>query len=293
MKKRRLVDYMKVIDLDTLAYRAKLVRASDEHKGHAGRVLLIGGDSGMAGAILLAARACLHAGAGWTVVSVLDQNSAKVMAEQPELMVHLAKAGDCTDVAPDVIAIGPGLGTSPKALSFLREALTSLATLVIDADAINALTMDSGLLELLRQRPSGQTILTPHPGEAARLLGISVAEVQADRLASYVALVRHTRAIVVLKGEGTLVGGSADCVKICRAGNPGMGTGGMGDVLTGAMAAVLAQAKRHDLSNEDAAGLAVELHATAGDSLVARGIGPIGLTPSELLLEIRHLINIK
>ena len=284
---------MKVIDLDTLAYRAKLVRASDEHKGNAGKVLLIGGDAGMAGAILLAARACLHAGAGWTVVSILDQASAEVMTEQPELMVRLATLGDCAQVNPDVIAIGPGLGTSSRAISLVSEALHSDATLVMDADAINALTIETDLLELLRNRKTAKTILTPHPGEAARLLGISVTEVQTDRLAAYAALVQQTNAIIVLKGEGTLVGESLELVKVCRAGNPGMGTGGMGDVLTGAMAAVLAQAKRHNLTVEDAVGLAVELHATAGDRLVTRGIGPIGLTPSELLLEIRNLINIK
>ena len=165
------------------------------------------------------------------------------MTEQPELMVRLATLGDCAQVNPDVIAIGPGLGTSSRAISLVSEALHSDATLVMDADAINALTIETDLLELLRNRKTAKTILTPHPGEAARLLGISVTEVQADRLAAYAALVQQTNAIIVLKGEGTLVGESLELVKVCRAGNPGMGTGGMGDVLTGAMAAVLAQAR--------------------------------------------------
>lgn len=281
---------MKAINLDVLSYRQRLVRASFEHKGHAGKALLIGGAQGMAGAILLAARACLYAGAGWTVVVVLDDASAQVLADQPELMVRRAASGDCAQVEADVIAIGPGLGTSERAQRLLIEAIQTPAPLVIDADGLNLLALYPELLKQLRKR-SQPTVITPHPGEAASLLGISAQEVQADRLSAHAQLHALTAAIVVLKGEGTLVGLTQPMR--CREGNPGMGTGGMGDVLTGLIAGLIAQGLGHGLSVLEATELAVQIHAMAADQLVEKGIGPNGLTPSEVILEARSLINIK
>jgi NAD(P)H-hydrate repair Nnr-like enzyme with NAD(P)H-hydrate dehydratase domain len=137
------------------------------------------------------------------------------------------------------------------------------------------------------------TVLTPHPGEAARLLNVSSEQVQADRLSSLEELIHITQAIVVLKGQNTLLGAPHQGAQKCHRGNPGMGVGGMGDVLTGLIAALVAQGIRHDLSVFEATGLAVELHSMAADVLVNQGVGPIGLTPMEIILKVRDLINIK
>jgi len=165
---------------------------------------------------------------------------------------------------------------------------------VIDADAINLIASDSHLLHLLQQRNQefpGQSVLTPHPGEAAKLLNNSAADVQANRIHTLEQLVELTQSIVVLKGQHTLISAPNHPILRCEEGNPGMGTGGMGDALTGSIAAIAAQGLRHQLNLWEASGMAVQLHACAADSLVSRGIGPIGLTPSEVILEMRSLLN--
>jgi hydroxyethylthiazole kinase-like uncharacterized protein yjeF len=284
--------------LNALGLISRLRRAPDEHKGHAGKVVLIGGSAGMAGALLLAGNACLHLGAGWTILEMLDPASAHADPEQPELMVRLASANpieSLTQAHPDVIAIGPGLGSSSIAVEWLKAGLaTSNMPLILDADALNLIADSAELLSALQlrnQQYPGQTVLTPHPGEAARLLGQSTADIQADRLCAAEKLVAITQSIVVLKGQNTLIAAPNKIVAQCNEGNPGMGTGGMGDVLTGSISAIAAQGIRHQLSLWEASCIAVQLHALAADKLVEKGVGPIGLTPSETILEMRTLLN--
>ncbi|MBU3557516.1 NAD(P)H-hydrate dehydratase [Polynucleobacter sp. Ross1-W9] len=284
--------------LNTLGLVKQLKREPAEHKGDAGKVVLIGGAPGMAGALLLAGNACLHLGAGWTILEMLDPASAHADDNQPELMIRLASANFqevLKATHPDVIAIGPGLGKSELASQYLHEALTStIIPLVIDADAINLISESDELLACLKKRNRnypGLTVITPHPGEAAKLLKSVSENVQSDRGAAIQQLVELTQSIVVLKGQHTLIASPIYSPVKCLAGNPGMGTGGMGDVLTGTIAAISAQGLHHHLDLWQATGVAVELHATAADSLVAKGVGPIGLTPSETILEMRSLLN--
>jgi hydroxyethylthiazole kinase-like uncharacterized protein yjeF len=196
---------------------------------------------------------------------------------------------------PDVIAIGPGLGFSALARDWLIAALTyPKIPLVIDADAINLIADTPKILDLLKQRNvafPGMTVLTPHPGEAAHLLNTTATAVQESRLAALSDLIKLTHSIVVLKGQHTLIASPHHSAMQCKQGNPGMAVGGMGDVLTGAIAAIAAQGIRHNLNLWEASCIGVQLHASAADSLVARQIGPIGLTPTEVILEMRSLLN--
>jgi len=284
--------------LSTFELAKRLKRGATEHKGNAGKALLIGGAPGMAGALLLAGNACLHLGAGWTILEMLDPASAKACPESPELMIRLANA-QIDDVLaltqPDVIAIGPGLGKSELAAILLFGVLQYPSIpLIIDADALNLIAESKELLLALQNRNQqfpGQVVLTPHPGEAAKLLGITTENVQSDRLVTLGKLIALTQSIVVLKGQHTLIASPKHPALQCQEGNPGMGTGGMGDVLTGSIAAITAQGIRHQLNLWESTGIAVQLHAAASDSLVSKGIGPIGLTPSETILEMRSLLN--
>jgi len=284
--------------LDNLKLIKHLERRPEEHKGSAGKVVLIGGAAGMAGALLLAGNACLHLGAGWTILEMLDPASARADDSQPELMIRLATPNICEMLKTthaDVIAIGPGLGQSELATQYLNEALASKTIpLVIDADALNLISDSAELLASLQKRNAdspGLSVLTPHPGEAAKLLKTTTDAVQSNRIGAIEHLIELTQSIVVLKGQHTLIASPQHPPVQCLAGNPGMGTGGMGDVLTGSIAAIAAQGVRHHLDLWQAAGIAVELHATAADSLVNKGVGPIGLTPSETILEMRALLN--
>jgi ADP-dependent NAD(P)H-hydrate dehydratase / NAD(P)H-hydrate epimerase len=284
--------------LNALGLISRLRRAPEEHKGYAGKVIFVGGSAGMAGALLLAGNACLHLGAGWTILEMLDPASAHADHEQPELMIRLANQNPkelLQEGLPDVIAIGPGLGNSHFAIEWLKACLESEnIPLVIDADALNLIAESTELLSALqlrnRQYP-GQTVLTPHPGEAARLLGQSISDIQTDRVTASEKLVSLTQSIIILKGQHTLIAAPNRGMLQCKQGNPGMGTGGMGDVLTGSISAIAAQGIRHHLNLWEASCVAVELHALAADSLVEKGTGPIGLTPSETILEMRNLLN--
>lgn len=280
--------------LDTLLLAQRLKRKPDAHKGDAGKVLLIGGAATMAGALVLAGQAAVYSGAGWVVLMMLDEHSAHMVPEQPELMVHAAQSTQpvhaLARIQPDAIAIGPGLGQSDLASQWLQAVLSWPVPLVIDADAINLLAASPTLLSALRLRQTATT-LTPHPGEAARLLGCTSTDVQADRVQSIAALVKLTQATVVLKGQHTLISSPVHPTQQCMQGNPALAVGGTGDVLTGCMAALVAQGVRHGLDSWQASCLAVQLHAVAADNLVAKGIGPIGLTPSELVRELRVCIN--
>jgi hydroxyethylthiazole kinase-like uncharacterized protein yjeF len=286
------------VALDTLKLISLLKRGPAEHKGNAGKVVLIGGAPGMAGALILAGNACLHLGAGWTILEILDPASARADVSQPELMIRLATLNiqeALVTTQPDVIAIGPGLGKSELASCCLRSALAyPNIRLVIDADALNLISESAELLEQLQTRNKqfpNSTVVTPHPGEAAKLLNSTTEKVQSDRVNAIRQLVDLTQSIVVLKGQHTLIASPQHSPVQCLAGNPGMGTGGMGDVLTGSIAAIAGQGVRHQLDLWQATGIAVELHASAADNLASQGVGPIGLTPSETILEMRAILN--
>jgi hydroxyethylthiazole kinase-like uncharacterized protein yjeF len=281
--------------LNALALRTHLIRKPDTHKGQMGKVLLIGGAPGMAGAIFLSAFGSLYSGAGWTIVGVLDSKSAYVQIDQPEWMVRdISSITDAHDfinqIAPDCLAVGPGLGLSNQALHFLEASLAFPGPLILDADALNLIADHPRLQQLLRERKDPCTI-TPHPGEASRLLSVSVEEVQANRSQAIQLLIDRFQCFVVLKGHQTLVGAPNDAIYTCEAGNPGMATGGMGDVLTGLIASLAAQGIHHHLNLWEATCLAVELHARAADQLVQSGIGPNGMTALELAKAVRLFIN--
>jgi hydroxyethylthiazole kinase-like uncharacterized protein yjeF len=286
-------------ELNSLHLLSRLIRQPHEHKGHAGKVLIIGGAAGMAGSVLLSGRAALHAGAGWVMIGFLDERAVAVLSDQPELMLSHASKEMIEQAQPDVLAIGPGLGRSAEARDLLSQALQSPGLLIIDADGLNLIATDPELLKQLKHRPSMSTVITPHPGEAARLLNTTTEQVQLDRPLAIDQLVTLTGAIVVLKGQNTLIKTPYlapqlnEATQMCLKGHPGMGVAGMGDVLTGVIAAIVSQGIRHHINPFEAACVAVELHASAADSLLNQGVGPIGLTPSEVIDEIRNLINIK
>jgi ADP-dependent NAD(P)H-hydrate dehydratase / NAD(P)H-hydrate epimerase len=282
-------------ELNSLHLLSRLTRQAHEHKGHAGKVLIIGGASGMAGAVLLSGRAALHAGAGWVMIGFLDEHAIAVLSDQPELMLSHASKEMIEQAQADVLAIGPGLGQSAQAHDLLSHALQSSALLIIDADGLNLIAADAKLLKQLKHRPSMSTVITPHPGEAARLLNTSADQIQLDRPLAIDQLVTLTGAIVVLKGQHTLIKSSQlnEPTQMCLKGHPGMGVAGMGDVLTGVIAAIMSQGIKHQINPFEASCLGVELHAAAADSLLNQGAGPIGLTPSEVIKEIRNLINLK
>ena len=257
-------------------------RPRDSHKGDNGHVLCIGGEHGSGGAIALCAQAALRAGAGLVGVATRGAHVPAVLARQPEAMAHAVESADA--LAPlfaraDVVAIGPGLGQGDWSRALLEAALAAGKPLVLDADALNLLAASP------RALPAG-AILTPHPGEAARLLGSDAATVQSDRAAAVHVLAERCNAVVVLKGAGTLVAAPARAMRIVAAGNPGMATGGMGDLLTGVVAALRAQG----LDAFDAASCGALLHAHAGD-MAARDGGERGLLPSDLLPWLRHCAN--
>ena len=285
-------------ELKSLELITRLKRAPSEHKGNAGKVLLIGGAPGMAGALMLSGSAALHLGAGWTILEMLDPTAAHAMPEQAELMVRLASFNAVEQLqatAPDVIAIGPGLGFSEIARDWLMAVLRyPTVPVVIDADALSLTADTPEYLELLKQRNQsfpGKTVITPHPGEAAHRLNTAADTIQANRLSALSQLIALTNSIVVLKGQHTLIASPAHSTVQCAQGNPGMAVGGMGDVLTGSIAAIAAQGIRHNLNLWEASCIGVQLHASAADSLVEKQIGPIGLTPTEVILEMRSLLN--
>ena len=253
-------------------------RRRTAHKGDNGHVLLIGGDRGMAGAILIAARAALRAGAGLVTVATRAEHAATLVAAQPEIMFRGAESEDemrALLARADVVAIGPGLGQQEWGRSALAIALEATLPKIVDADALN----------LLARNHHGRAnwVLTPHPGEAARLLETSPAGVQSNRVEAVAALRERYGGVAVLKGAGTLVRGER--LHVCPYGNPGMGVGGMGDALTGIIAAFVAQGS----SLEDAATAGVTAHALAGDR--AAQSGERGLTPTDLIDALRRVVN--
>lgn len=260
-------------------------RPSNSHKGTYGSAGFIGGAQGMTGAALLAARAALKCGAGRVYAGMLAGDAPLLDLLQPELMLRPADAVLRLDHL-SALAIGPGLGDTPDAAEYLDWALETAVPLVIDADALNQIAATAALKSKLKQIVTTK-ILTPHPAEAARLLGCATSKVQADRVAAALQLAREFKAGVVLKGAGSVCAWPDGHWAINTSGNPGMATAGMGDVLTGIITALLAQGvdERHALT------AGVYLHGAAADQLVKNGCGPVGLTAGEVIDAARVLLN--
>lgn len=255
-------------------------RRRNAHKGDNGHVLCLGGNHGMGGAVVLAAQAALRSGAGLVSVATRPAHVAAALTRCPELMARGCESSDELQPLFDragVVAVGPGLGSDDWAQALYAQALGWAGPRVLDADALNLLAR--------APQPLPGAVLTPHPGEAARLLGCMTADVQSDRFGALAALVERFACTVVLKGAGSLVGSPGQRPVVIAAGNPGMAVGGMGDVLTGVIAALLAQA----LAPFAAACGGALLHAAAGDA--AAGNRPRGLLPTDLLPHLRVLAN--
>lgn len=260
--------------------RALPPRARAAHKGDFGHVLVVGGGHGMPGAVRLCAEAALRSGAGLVSIATHPSHAAMLVATRPELMSHgIESAADLEPLLEraSVVAFGPGLGRSDWAFGLYRRLLECDLPAVWDADALNLLADDRGEMD--------RRIMTPHPGEAARLLGRETAAVQADRVAALNALVLRYGGAAVLKGAGTLVSAADGAPYISLCGNPGMASPGMGDALTGIIAAMLAQG----LDLADAARIGVEVHARAGDRAAASG--QRGLAAGDLVAELRAVVN--
>ena len=268
-------------DARLLSAEALPPRARHANKGDNGHVLVVGGDHGMAGAARLAGEAALRAGAGLVSVATRVEHVFALNAARPELMAH-AVDGPQT-LAPmleraGVLALGPGLGKNAWGHALWLTALDAGKPTVLDADGLNLLAREPRVF-------TTPTVLTPHPGEAARLLGVTVDDIGRDRFFAARELARRYGAVVVLKGAGSLVAAANGRLDVCPWGNPGMASGGMGDLLTGVVAAMLAQG----CEPWEAACLAVGLHARAGDLAARRG--ERGLLASDLLEPLRTLGN--
>ncbi|WP_088156721.1 NAD(P)H-hydrate dehydratase [Achromobacter xylosoxidans] len=261
-------------------------RGQDTHKGSFGTVGVVGGGPGMTGAALLAARAALKTGAGKVLVG-FAQEVAPLACDplQPELMLRDARSLLEEDWGVTAWVAGCGIGTGALAANALSElfVLRRAAPLVLDADGLNLLARG----DIQSNWGDGPVVLTPHPAEAGRLLGIGAAEVQADRPGAAWTLAQRYRAWVVLKGAGTVVCAPDGSLRVNTSGNPGLATAGTGDVLAGMLGSLIAQ----KLPLDQAVAGAVWLHGAAADALVAQGVGPIGLTAGELADAARGLRN--
>lgn len=268
--------------LEFAALRTRLGRRPrTAHKGDHGHVLVVGGAPGYSGAVRLAAAAAARVGAGLVSVAAHPEVAAGVSALRPELMAHaVAEAAGLTPLLAraSVVAIGPGLGQSAWARALFGRVLDGALPIVVDADALNLLAIDP-----VRR---ADWVLTPHPGEAARLLGTTTRALQADRFAAAHALAAKFGGSVILKGAGSLVARQGARTGVVMGGNPGMGSGGMGDVLTGVVAGLIAQG----LDPHAAATLGACLHAAAGDAAAHAG-GERGLLAGDLIDRLRGLVN--
>ncbi|MGD9597710.1 MAG: NAD(P)H-hydrate dehydratase [Steroidobacteraceae bacterium] len=287
-------DDLEVTSPASAEFEPRLLRASEDdiaralprrrrasHKGSFGHVLVVGGGPGMPGAVRLAGESALRVGAGLVTVAVAPENVAAISAGCPELIVVGLDVSQFAALLAqaDVVAIGPGLGRSAWAWEVLGVTVAAGKPLVVDADALNILADDPSLR-------ADSWILTPHPGEAGRLLGIETAAVQSDRLAALDLLCSRYGGTVVLKGAGTLVGRQGETPQLCERGNPGMASAGMGDVLTGVIAGLLAQIG----DPLAAARIGVLVHALAGDA--AARSGERGLIARDVIGELRTWVNL-
>ena len=274
------MDFSVLMDADVPPLRS---RKHSAHKGDFGHVLIVGGAPGMAGAVRMSAEASARVGAGLVSIATHPDHAVQICAQRPELMVHALSEFDLLFKHinnASVIGIGPGLGQGRwgrKCLSQVLDSLTRAAKpTVVDADALNLLAFDPVKYD--------HWVLTPHPAEAARLLGVTTKQVQADRYAAAAAIQQRYGGVCVLKGAGTIVH-TADGCFVCSDGNPGMACGGMGDVLTGVIAGFLAQKMPLAL----AACLGVCIHAHAADLIAMEG--QRGMLATDLFPVLRRLVN--
>ncbi|MGB0468705.1 MAG: NAD(P)H-hydrate dehydratase [Pontibacterium sp.] len=258
-------------------------RSRSAHKGHNGHVLVIGGDLGMGGAALMAAEAVVRSGAGMVSLATRPEHVAAALVRIPEVMTHgVTSAGDLERLLckADIVVVGPGLGQRAWGQAMLQKVLAAGRLLVVDADALNLVSLWG-----LETRARDRWILTPHPGEAGRLLDSSVKALQNNRFLAAEKLQQVCGGVVVLKGAGSLVT-DGDALYLCNKGNPGMAAGGMGDVLSGIIGGLWAQG----LKAVDAARIGVYLHATAAD-LVAEQQGERGMLATDLTSCLPRVIN--
>jgi ADP-dependent NAD(P)H-hydrate dehydratase / NAD(P)H-hydrate epimerase len=259
-------------------------RKSNSHKGDFGHVLIIGGDYSMGGAVRMAGESALRVGAGLVTVATRPQNALMINAVRPEIMASGIKSSK--NLLPllrkaTVVVIGPGLGTSKWGKSLFNIVVKQKKPMVIDADALNLLSTGAKINKT-------NWVLTPHPGEAARLLKTTAQKIQDHRILAVKKIQQIYGGVAVLKGSGTLIAAKNKQTRRCDAGNPGMATAGMGDVLSGIIAGLIAQG----LSLHDAAKLGVLTHAEAADRL-ARKNPKRGILAMDLLPEVRKLLGQK
>ncbi len=267
-------------------------RRKNSHKGNFGNVGIIGGASGMMGAAVLSARAALHMGPGKVFLGFAVKDTPGFDTINPEIMVRTAEEV-VADESLTALAVGMGLGIDKTAPRLLTAALTRALPMVVDADALTLVAANPSIHAVLEAKMAGtphhtlSLIFTPHPGEAARLLGVTTDEIQTDRVAAAKSIAAKFRAVTILKGAGTIIAAPDGRYWINTTGNPGMASGGMGDALSGMIAAFLAQG----MDALNAAKLGVYLHGAAADECLAHGMAPHGLTASEVIFEARTLLN--
>lgn len=284
-------------------------RSPTDHKGKFGHLLVVGGNSGMLGAVLMAGIVGVRSGVGLATIATRTFHAPIVSGHKPELMAYGIETE--LDLEPllqrsTAVVVGPGLGSDSWAEMVLAKVLQSGKPLIMDADALNLLASgklsfsqnnlksDDDHMDVNTNSLAPVRVITPHPGEAARLLGVSTADIQADRFKSAIELADLYQAVVVLKGAGTLISSPGhaeahvkrEAIRLNQTGNPGMATGGMGDVLAGLIGAFVAQG----IDTLDAASLAVMVHGQAADSVVEQR-GVIGLLATDLVEPIREILN--
>lgn len=260
-------------------------RKVDAHKGNSGSVVMIGGDTSMVGAVLLASRAALLSGAGRVYAAMLSDKAPSIDLNYPEIMIR--PLADLTQLSQlNCVVIGTGLGQSDAALGLLAFWLSQNIAMLIDADALNLIAQHPHLAKSCKSRQA-ETVITPHAGEAARLLHTNAEYIQKNRTASALQLAKSHHATCVLKGAATICAHHDGVWFENTTGNAGLASGGTGDVLSGIIGSLIAQG----LSGLEAAKLGVYAHGAAADALVAQGVGPIGLTASEVAREARNVLN--
>jgi len=255
-------------------------RKRDAHKGDCGHVLVVGGELGYSGAVIMAGEAALRVGSGLVSIATRAEHAGFLNLYRPELMCHGVETSEQLSALlakADVVVVGPGLSQSDWAKALFHAAISSGKPTVVDADGLN----------LLAAAPTAKTywVLTPHPGEASRLLNCATAAIQHDRFAAALSLQANYGGVAILKGAGTLIA-SGHQLAVSNTGNPGMASGGMGDVLSGVIAGLLAQG----LSLQDAAQQGVYIHGLAADLAAEKG-GERGLLASDLMPYLRLLVN--
>ncbi len=261
------------------------LRENDAHKGVFGSVAILGGDTGMVGAVLLAARAALYCGAGRVYAAMLCNNAPSVDIYQPEIMLRSPLAiSQLTQL--DCVVIGPGLGQSSAAVELLEFWLVQNVAVLLDADALNLIASHLHLASIVISR-NAETVITPHAGEAARLLDANSEHIQQNRTESALELARFLQVTCVLKGAGTICAQHNGSWFMNTTGNVGLASGGTGDVLSGIIGSLMAQG----LTGLEAAKLGVYVHGAAADALAEAGVGKVGLTASEVLIEARNVMN--